>query len=316
MSEAPESNLSSAYGGPREDKSASLVLLFGLITTGLALLGVYVLDRTSDDFHIMGWYANYVLPVGAFIVGLVASSGYGVGSWFSGIKITRSLLWTVLLLQVLAYFAAQYIEFKGLHLVHRSDESPVGFFEYYDFAARSFAWQQKDGSAGEPLGMWGYAIRALELVGFVGGSLLVPALLRKAPYCQSCQRYMRTRQLAWFPGSVPARKVKKSDAAGMSAYQAENEKAFANGKNTWETLRQLGVAGKSAEFRNKLAELQPENKAAQKLPQRFSLKLVHCKRCHGGWLHAHLFSGQGREIKQIEVGRADVAPEFVRPVLT
>lgn len=316
MSETQEPNLSSAYGGPREDKSASFVLLFGLATTALALLGVYVLDRTADDFHIMGWYANYILPIGAFIVGLVASSGYGLGSWLSGIKITRSLLWTVLLLQVFAYFAARYIEFRGMHLVHVSDDSPVGFFEYYDMTARSFAWQQKDGTVGEPLGIWGYAFRALEMVGFVGGSLLVPVLLRKAPYCQSCQRYMRTRQLVWFPGSAPARKVKKSDAAAMAAYQAENEKALENGKNTWETLRQMGVAAKSAEFRNKLAELQTGNNAAQKLPRRFSLKLVHCKRCQSGWLHAHLLSGQGRDIKQTEVGRADVSPEFVRPVLT
>jgi hypothetical protein len=222
----------------------------------------------------------------------------------------------VLLLQLLAYFAAQYIEFRGLHLVHRSDDSTVGFFEYYDIIARGFAWKQKDGTVGEPLGIWGYGIRALEVIGFVGGSLLVPALLRKAPYCQSCQRYMRTRQLAWFPGSVPERKVKKSDAAAMAAYQAENDKALESGKSTWETLRQLGVASKSAEFRNKLAELWPGKSAAQKLPARFSLKLVHCKRCSSGWLHVHLLTGQGRYIKQTEVGRADVSPEFVRPVLT
>src|SRR3974390_2762117 len=97
----------------REERSYLPVILSGLATTALALLGVYVLDVTAEDFHIMGWHADYVLPVGAVIVGVVASSGYGLASWFSGVKITKGLLWIVLGLQLLAYFAAQYVEFKN-----------------------------------------------------------------------------------------------------------------------------------------------------------------------------------------------------------
>src|SRR5262245_50942748 len=282
-----QSSSDPTFTGPREDKSASVVLLCGLATTALALLGVYVLDQSTDDFHIMGWYANYVLPVGAFIVGLVASCGYGLGSWFSGIKITKNLLWTVMFLQVLAYFAAQYIEFRGLHLVHRSDESPVGFFEYYDLTARMFAWKQDNGTAGAPLGAWGYGVRALELVGFVGGSLIVPAVLWKAPYCQACQRYMQSRQLSVIPGSVPIRKIKKSDPAGLAAHQAEHDQAFQKGKSTWESLRQLAVDRKATDFKTKLLELEPGKKAALKLPCRLLLKLVRCKRCCVGVLHAN-----------------------------
>jgi hypothetical protein len=302
------------FTGPREDKSASIVLLCGLATTALALLGIYVLDQTTDDFHIMGWYADYVIPCGALIVGVVASSGYGLGSWFSDIKITKNVLWTVVLLQVLAYFAAQYIEFKGLHLVHRADGSPVGFFEYYDATARLFAWKQDNGTTGAPLGAWGYGIRVLELLGFVGGSLIVPALLWKAPYCQSCQRYMQTRQLAAIPGSVPVRKIKKSDTAGLAAHQAEHDQAFESGKSTWETLRQLAVDGKGTDFKSKLLELEAGTKAAAKLPRRLALKLVRCKRCCCGVLHAHVLTGQGKYLKTIGLARVDVQSDFVRAV--
>ena len=86
-----------APGLPRREQSHILVLLSGIGTTLVALLGVYLLDVTTDDFHIMGWYANYVLPVGALLVGLVASFGYGLASWLTGIKITRGLLVKVLL---------------------------------------------------------------------------------------------------------------------------------------------------------------------------------------------------------------------------
>ena len=310
----PETNPSITYSGPREEKNSSFVLLCGLATTALTLLGVYVLDRAAEDFHIMGWYANYILPVGAIVVGVAASSGYGLASWFSGIKITRGLLWSVLGLQLLAYFVAQYIEFSGLHLVHRVSGERVGFVEYYDLTARSFAWKQDNGKAGEPLGIWGYAFRLLEVVGFAGGGLIIPVVMRGVPYCQSCQRYMRTQPLVMLPGSVPARKVKKSDLAGTAAYEAEQGKAFEDGKQTWETLRQFGAGGKGTEFQAKLAELQLGSKAATKLPRRFSVKLIRCKRCSSGWLNAQVLTGQGKQLKTAEFARLDLAPEFVRSV--
>ena len=311
MNSAPDATPAPAPMGPQEEQSFSLVLICGLTTTALALFGVYFFDARTEDFHIMGWYANYILPVGALLVGLVAASGYGLASWFSGIKITRGLLWTVLILQVAAYFGAQYIEFKGRDLIHR-DGRPVGFLEYFDFAARSFAWKQKDGSMGQPLGAWGYAFRGLEIAGFALGGLLVPFALRKVPYCQSCRRYMRTRQLALFPASVPARKVKKSDAAGLAAYQSEQQQAFESGKGVWESLQKLAETNQSANFQDQLAALQAGKKAAAKLPQRLSLQLVNCGRCQSGWLNAVLLSGQGRDLKRTPFARADLHPEFVR----
>lgn len=316
MNPSVEADSTPAHFGPREEKSYSLVLLSGLVTTALALLGVYLLDTRTDDFHIMGWYADYVIPIGALIVGVVASSGYGLGSWFSGIKITRSLLGMVLTLQLVAYFGALYIEFRSLHLIHRRDGTPVGFFEYYDLTARSFAWKDDKGGQGEPLGVWGYAFRGLEVIGFVAGGLIVPAVMRKAPYCPACQRYMRSRQIGVLPAAVPVRKVKKSDAAGLEAYQTEKEQALEKGKRTWEQLRQLALESKAADFQKVLAELEPSKKATAKLPLRLVLKLVSCGRCQSGWLQCSLLSVKGRNVTQTEVGRAEVLPEFVRSLKT
>jgi hypothetical protein len=312
MNTTPEINSASTFG-IQEDRSSTIVLASGMATTALALLGVYVLDVTTEDVNIMGLYADYVLPVGAVMVGLVASSGYGVASWFSGAKITRKLLWTVLAFQFIAYFAAQYIEFNNLHLVHRNG-SPVGFFEYYDFMARTFAWKQDKGGFGEPLGIWGYAFRGLEVLGFVGGSLIVPAVLRKAPYCESCQRYMKTRELILWAASVPAKKIKKSDAAAIEAHRAEQQRASENGKETWTALKQAASTSNAAEFNTKILSLKPERKAAGKLPSRLNLKLVHCRRCCSGWLRLDLVTGQGREITNKELERVPVQEQFVRAI--
>src|SRR5581483_9828152 len=58
-----------APGVPEEPARASrtpyvFVLQCGIITSVLALAGVYWLARNTTDFHIMGWYANYVIPAG------------------------------------------------------------------------------------------------------------------------------------------------------------------------------------------------------------------------------------------------------------
>jgi hypothetical protein len=309
-----EANPSSAPGGPREEQSFSLVLICGLITTSLALAGVYLLDKSGADIHIMGLYANYILPVGAMIVGVVAASGYGLASWLSGIKITRSLLGIVLVLQLFAYFGAQYIEFHGRHLVHLKDGTPVGFLEYFDQAARMMAWKKDNGELGEPLGAWGYAVRALEILGFVGGGLIVPLLMRKAPYCEACQRYMRTRQLGFVPASVPIKKVKKSDIAGTAAYQTEQQQASDNGKQTVESLKLLAIGDKAGDFQKTIADLALSKKQTMKLPGRFSLQMVHCRRCFAGSLVAKLLLGQGKQMKQSEFTRAELHSEFVRSI--
>jgi hypothetical protein len=166
------------------------------------------------------------------------------------------------------------------------------------------------------LGIWGYLFRGLEVLGFIGGGVLVPAVMRKVPYCQSCQRYMRASQLAMFPGSVRAKKVKKSDVAAMAAYEAEQQEAFDQGTQTWESLRRLASDSEAPAFRNKLAELQTGKKASAKLPRRFSLKVVRCKHCYTGWLRVHLLTGQGKQLKQIEFARLDAHPDFLRSILS
>jgi hypothetical protein len=289
------------------------VLLSGLVTTALALVGVYLLSAKTDDFNIMGWYANYVLPIGALIVGLVAASGYGIGSWRTGQKITRSLLWTVLGLQVAAYFAGQYIEFHSLGLQY-NDGTPVGFLSYFDYAARSFSWQQRDGSAGSPLGIWGYGFRLLELVGFCGGSLAVPLMLRAVPYCEGCQSYMKTKEAGLLPASVPSRRVKKSDATAQASYDVERQEAWKRGGDLTAAITERAAAGDVDGYRALLSEHASQKRQIVKLPARIALSIVRCPKCSGGFLKTILWTGQGKQMVQKEIGRQELTPTFVRVV--
>ena len=77
--------LSSQYLTPLpKEKSLGLgMLLFGLGTSVGTLAIVWILGMFTE-FRPMGWYANYVIPIGAILVGLVSGCGFGIGSWVTG----------------------------------------------------------------------------------------------------------------------------------------------------------------------------------------------------------------------------------------
>lgn len=290
-----------------------LVLGAGLITTTLALFGVYLLRAYAGE-NIMGWYANYVIPVGAILVGLVAASGYGLASWLAGVKVTTRLLVAIIVLQVAAYFVAQYIEYRSVPPEVRGGRT---FWEYFDYVTRKFYFVEKGGKRGQPLGMWGYGLRALEIIGFVIGSLVVPLILWKKAYCAACQVYFRTRQLGLVPAGVPPRKVKRSDAEGQAAYAREQEEAWKAGAALLGALSGRATQGDAEGFRSLLAEHAPKPKQKEyaKLPKRIALSAEHCPRCHQGFMKAVAVEGKGREVKQTPLGRVPLAPAFVRAAI-
>lgn len=301
------------YAPPAKSPSRVFpVILAGAVSTAAALIGVYLLDARAD-FNIMGWHWNYVIPAGAIIVGLVASSGYGLASYFTGLKIRKGLLWTILLLQLGAYFAAQYVVFAGQGpLVLRGTNHQVTFPEYFDLVARNFAWKDEHSDKpGEALGAAGYFFVLLEIAGFVGGSLIVPGVLMKHPYCELCQIYMKRKLLATIPASVKARKVKKKDQTATAAYTAEQQAAFEQGTAQVNELSRLAGAGDVDGFRRNLESLTSSRKAAAKLPARMTVSLVRCRGCNSGHLDAILVTGQGNQIKHKALGRFDLSPDFV-----
>src|SRR5215216_266586 len=72
------------------------VLQTGLITTGLALFGVYMLANRINDMHVMTLYVLHYLPAGPLLIGVIAASGYALGAWWSGVRVRGGLLATIL----------------------------------------------------------------------------------------------------------------------------------------------------------------------------------------------------------------------------
>jgi hypothetical protein len=307
----------SAPATPSRRTGVTLVLVAGLITTALALLGVWWLDNNTKDFHIMGWYGDYVIPAGAMIVGFAAGSGYGIASYLTGFRIRRGLLLAVLALQLAGYAGAQYLEFRSLTregpLVDENGEE-LTFARYYHIRAVSFAWDNH-GHPGEPLGGWGYFFVGLGVVGFALGGLAAPAILMKVAYCERCAMYMKSRELAWVPASVPNRRVSKKDTAAQTAYAEEQERAAATATTVLARVTELAGRGDSLALKATLANHPAGGGEARKinrLPARLRVRLVRCRQCSDGHIQPAMVTGQGRGIRVKALDKLPLPPDATR----
>ena len=281
------------------DRRSELVLLAGGVTTLVALAGVYALARTGTN--IMGWYANYVIPIGALVVGLVAASGYGVAAWMSGLKMNTRLMWSVVGQLALSYLIAQYEQFRSFV----PETSDLGFWAWFDESTRAFAWERRGGVGGQPLGVLGYGLRALEVVGFVGGGVLVPLGLRSKPYCDPCRSYKRTRRIAALAAGVQQRTFGRVNAAA-------NDEEHGRGMENLTALFGAAASGERARFEEELLHRSTGSRAAGKLTGHIRVSLVRCPRCSDGGLEAALVTGQGNNIRVTRIGAQPLDKERVK----
>lgn len=305
-------------------RGAGPVIQGGLATTFVTLAVLFLFGHYDVDFNPMGFYAWYIVPAGAILVGLCAGSGYGLVSWFRGVRIQRKLLVGVVILQFLAYGAAEYLEYRDI--LGRVQEEAArdgqsvdepGFLNYYHHKAINFAWKAKHGDGiGEPLGLFGYVFVGLAAVGFIGGGLIGPLATASQPYCAGCQRYMRTKNLGLIPASVMNRKFKKADAAeGKVEWEADNDAAATAAQTHANELIRLAEAGDVDTFRATGQSAFGPKKATDKLPIRISTDLVHCPACYRGWLRHSAVSGQGKEVRRVPVSQIEVSGAFGEGVL-
>jgi len=306
--------------GVRELRASAgpVVLGAGAITIGLALVGVFAANHAGEN--IMGWYGDYVIPTGAVLVGLVAASGFGVSSYLTGTKISGGLLLAVVGMLAAGYGLAQYIEFRLLFPDGAADEQghAIGFVAWYDAVTRSFRFSDH-GHEGSTLDGWGYAFRALEVVGFVGGGALVPLLLRRLPYCDACGLYKRSRAIALIPASVGGKIIHpRRDPAGAAAQQAEMEAARTAADAALTAIRTAGRGADAEALRAAIQTGGPleRKRAAARLPARIAVSLVHCRRCHDGEVRAAMLTGKGNRIRRTPLppspASRDAIREFVR----
>jgi hypothetical protein len=296
-----------SYAPPaRRSMRRLLVFPFGLLTTAIALIGVYVFSRWQHSYA-MGWHYLYVIPYGALIVGVVAGSGYFFSGYFAGLRVRKHIFWLIVIIQILAFFGAEYLEFLSLGPMYEvATRKRVGFARYFHLVTTSMRWVGDS----EPLGLNGYWVRGLELGGFLIGGVAWLAFLGGSNYCDLCSRYREKRLLALIPASAPY--PKELDEQSKAAFETRSVVLMERAEERLAQLDQLAADGNQAEFMTRIEHGREEGKGAAKLPTRIRIEMSYCPNCHAGELVQ--FVQMGQEISRrsvplpsIELDRAFVA---------
>jgi hypothetical protein len=168
----------------------SRVFLCGYATSGLALLLLYWLNQV--DIDPMGYYVDFIFPAGALLTGVAAGSGYGLGSYWSNVRVSRLSMRFIFMMGVLTFLLAQYITYCRVLAEQNIPNGQLGFLGYLKILCENMAFQEV-GPHREAvsLGRWGYLVMVAEGIGFSLGGIVPLAILRRKPYCDACNRYMK-----------------------------------------------------------------------------------------------------------------------------
>lgn len=173
-----------------------IVYLCGLGTSVLALWLVHYLHE-SQQFNIMGWYLNAIIPAGSILVGIASGLGYAIASRALQVKLSKAFILGMITTAVIDYFAAQYLTYT--HLLEQANISPerYSFTDYIREMCEGMAFKGRNSDeVGSPLGIWGYLFKILELGGYVLGAIVPSLTVFGMPYCKSCQQYLKNHRTA------------------------------------------------------------------------------------------------------------------------
>lgn len=294
---------------PRRSKRRLMVIPFGLLTTAIALVGAHFVSRWRESY-VMGWHYLYVIPYGALIVGVVAGCGYFFAGYLAGWRVRHLVFWLIVLIQMLAFFAGQYIEFLSLGpLIEIATRKPVGFFRFFHLVTISLRFSGESG----PLGLGGYWIRGLELGGFVLGSVAWLAFLGGSNYCDLCSRYLERRLLALIPASAPY--PKELDEASKARFEEESAVLMERAEERLAQLDQLAADGNVPEFLTEIEHEREQGKGAAKLPTRIRIEMLFCPNCHAGELAQVVQVGQEIDRKSLPLPSIELERAFVAGVV-
>lgn len=231
------------------------VIQTGLITSGLALFGVYVLASRSNNVLVMDLYWGPRFPLGPLLVGIIAGCGYAAGSWWNGLRVRGKLLLIVLALQIAAYFAVQYAQYSALGIVSRATHEPVDFWTFFRYTTMKARMDSEGNFLPRAMEHLGYLQRLIEIALFCLSAVFAAFILVGKPRCKVCGSALRETTIA----SVPS-------------WSKES---------LWPALCESARAGNARRFIDLLHGSPPPDGGAA---ARIDVNLIFCDVCGAGWI--------------------------------
>lgn len=150
--------------------------------------------EAMTGFNVFGFSVWVVLPVGAYLTGIAAASGFYFGSLYLHTRAGWVVAAQMVLVAALTNFVIYYLEYLTFSVSGKAVHESIGFL---DFEKVFFTHQQLRVGRGMvptgPIGDFGYWLAFFDFMGFLAGGLTLFVILQQHPACKTCPRYLHTR---------------------------------------------------------------------------------------------------------------------------
>ena len=179
-----------APSSPFADSFACACGLITSLLTGVLLWFVTV--RFHFAFHkVTLWF---IVPIGAFLSGWAAASGYYLGYQMYQRRPGKLLLPNVLAASLGTLLLIHYLTYLTVRAALGKLGDTMSFLSFLDISVRSTTVRLMGLTPPSPtLGHFGYITTAIEVLGFAVGGLAVYSYLRSEVYCVRCSWRMKLK---------------------------------------------------------------------------------------------------------------------------
>lgn len=178
---------------PKSDPTAFLAATGCGFVAALLAIYIHLMLYKHADMSVYTWMAYGILPAGAFLLGIFVAGGYYIGA---SLTHYQSSIWLLLCMVLIAMFAQ-----TGMYFVEYLDSRPDdyvisldSFIRYVDSKLTESVYVFSGGgneSVSIAVGEFGYVLAAIQLAGFMVGSLTCFFALRGRNSCKKCRKYLK-----------------------------------------------------------------------------------------------------------------------------
>lgn len=169
-------------------------IAFAGLATSLATAGLVTLFHMWTGFNLFSFSVFMIVPAGAGACGFVAASGYYLAAKFLHQRPTKALLIQMVVIAAFTQALIYWLEYQTASVDGVSVANFVSFGQYLDIMMTKIHMRIGRGAGvdtGE-VGSFGYWLALFDFIGFLIGGGFVYLLLKNAPSCEDCDKYLRS----------------------------------------------------------------------------------------------------------------------------
>jgi TPR repeat protein len=180
-----------------------LVTLCGLVTSFITA-GLLALIEVRLHFAVYAFTLWFIIPIGAALSGMAASSGYLVGAEFLNHRLHRFFAINIIGVSVATYFLLNYMRYETMTVNGQPVHYALSFAKYLDLVIQNRQISLLGAASFGRPGSFGYVLTAIQIFGFAAGGLIVYGKVASQLFCERCQRYLllKASQIGYGPNMI------------------------------------------------------------------------------------------------------------------